>query len=264
MKIKYVIVFLILSTAPLFAGENATSQYIKQGFEQLKTGRYQKSIKTFEVATRIDPACAEAYEGIGEAYLGMGDNVVTSDQEMIERAINNLKFAIRLSPKMAVAHYKLATAYLALNDKEKAVGEYEILKGIDKDEASRLSKQISKYKAPNKYHFIGSSGTTQGSRTNYGARIGGNGTQPVTAKTKQESFTGTVELFVTSWCPVCKETINYLNKKGIPYIAHDIEADEQANRRFHELGGHGVPLVVIGKNKISGFSPELIDYYTGK
>lgn len=230
----------------------------------MKAGRYQQAIKTFDVATKIDPSCAEAYEGIGDAYLGMGDNAVSSDPEMIEKAVNNLKIAIKLNPKMAVAHYKLGMSYLVLDEKEKAVKEYEILKGIDKDESSRLSAQISKYKAPNKYHFTGSFGMKQVSRTNYGVRMGGNASQTITAKAKQEHFSGTVELFVTSWCPVCKETISYLNIKGIPYVAHDIDADQQANRRFHELGGHGVPLVVIGNNKISGFSPEMIDFYTGR
>lgn len=119
-----------------------------------------------------------------------------------------------------------------LNDKEKALKEYEILKGIDKEKASRLSVQISKYKAADKYHFIGSSGTTRGNRSGDTTSRVHNSTQSPGAVEKRERFTGTVELFVTSWCPSCKRAIAYMKEKGIPYVAYDVESDAQAKKRF--------------------------------
>ncbi len=71
----------------------------------------------------------------------------------------------------------------------------------------------------------------------------------------------TVELYVTAWCGYCKKARAYLDKKGVPYVAYDIEKDAAANQRHKELGGRGVPLIIIGSNKISGFSEESIDYY---
>ena len=78
---------------------------------------------------------------------------------------------------------------------------------------------------------------------------------------ENERFTGTVELYVTDWCGYCKKTQKYLTDRGIPYVAYDIEKDSAANARHKALGGQGVPLIIIGKNKISGFSPKAIDYY---
>lgn len=74
-------------------------------------------------------------------------------------------------------------------------------------------------------------------------------------------FNGTVELYVTSWCGYCKKARAYLDSKGVPYVAYDIEKDAAAGRRHKELGGRGVPLVIIGSNKISGFSAQAIDHY---
>ena len=78
---------------------------------------------------------------------------------------------------------------------------------------------------------------------------------------RKERFTGTVEMYVTSWCGYCKRAEKYLQSKGIPYVAYDIEKDSAARQRHRELGGNGVPLIIIGSNKMSGFSPETLEYY---
>ncbi len=74
-------------------------------------------------------------------------------------------------------------------------------------------------------------------------------------------FTGTVEMYVTSWCGYCKRAEKYLQSQGIPYVAFDIEKDSAARQRHRELGGNGVPLIIIGTNKMSGFSPETLEHY---
>jgi glutaredoxin-like YruB-family protein len=78
---------------------------------------------------------------------------------------------------------------------------------------------------------------------------------------KKVRFTGTVEMYITDWCGYCKKAQKYLTAKGIPYVTYDIEKDSAAERRHKELGGRGVPLIIIGSNKMSGFSPESLDYY---
>ncbi|WP_298431586.1 glutaredoxin domain-containing protein [Geobacter sp.] len=81
------------------------------------------------------------------------------------------------------------------------------------------------------------------------------------ANPKKERFTGTVEMYVTDWCGYCRRAENYLKSKGIPYVAYDIEKDSAARQRHKELGGRGVPLIIIGSNRISGFSQETLEYY---
>ena len=83
--------------------------------------------------------------------------------------------------------------------------------------------------------------------------------QPSTPK--KERFTGTVEMYVTDWCGYCKKAQSYMNSRGISYVAYDIEKDSSAKQRHKELGGRGVPLIIIGSNKMSGFSPETLEYY---
>jgi len=84
---------------------------------------------------------------------------------------------------------------------------------------------------------------------------------PQPAPARKERFTGTVEIYVTNWCGYCKKAQNYLKSKGIPYVAYDIEKDSAASQRHKELGGRGVPLIIIGSNKMSGFSQERLEYY---
>lgn len=80
---------------------------------------------------------------------------------------------------------------------------------------------------------------------------------------QNERFTGTVELYVTSWCGYCKQAAAYMKSRNIPFVAYDIEKDSSAKQRHAELGGRGVPLIIIGKNKMSGFSPETLEQYLG-
>ncbi|HBA89668.1 MAG TPA: NrdH-like redox domain-containing protein [Geobacter sp.] len=83
-----------------------------------------------------------------------------------------------------------------------------------------------------------------------------NPTKPTSSR-----FSGTVEIYVTSWCRYCKEAQSYMSNKNIPFVAYDIEKDSAAKRRHQELGGNGVPLIVIGSNKMSGFSAEGLEHY---
>jgi glutaredoxin-like YruB-family protein len=84
------------------------------------------------------------------------------------------------------------------------------------------------------------------------------------APSKDERFNGTVEIYVTEWCGYCKKAIAYMRSRNIPFVAYDIEKDSSAKQRHADLGGRGVPLIIIGNNKMSGFSPETLESYLGK
>lgn len=70
-----------------------------------------------------------------------------------------------------------------------------------------------------------------------------------------------VEVFVTSWCGYCKKMVRFLNEKGIPYTAYDIEKDSAAARTYRELGGRGVPVVRVGSHVVYGYNPEAVMAY---
>lgn len=58
----------------------------------------------------------------------------------------------------------------------------------------------------------------------------------------------------TTWCKVCKRAKAYLNAKGIAFIELDVEKDDEGKRRYKELNGKGVPIILIGKQRMNGFS----------
>jgi glutaredoxin len=55
-----------------------------------------------------------------------------------------------------------------------------------------------------------------------------------------------------------------MKSKNYSYVKYDIEKDIAAKQRHKDLGGRGVPLIIIGTNRMSGFSPDNLEYYLGK
>ena len=74
---------------------------------------------------------------------------------------------------------------------------------------------------------------------------------------KADAAVPQVELYVTSWCPYCKQAENFFRSQGIPYTIYDIEKDSSAARRKEQLdSSRGVPLAIINGQVIRGYSVE--------
>lgn len=67
---------------------------------------------------------------------------------------------------------------------------------------------------------------------------------------------GKVVMYATSWCPYCAKARNYFKAQGIPYVEYDIEKNPVAGAAYRQMGGKGVPLIVVGKQRMQGFSPS--------
>jgi glutaredoxin len=65
---------------------------------------------------------------------------------------------------------------------------------------------------------------------------------------------GPVTMYSTSWCGYCAQARSYFARKGIAYQEHDVEKSAEANAQFKRLGGRGVPLILYGDQRMSGFS----------
>ncbi len=63
-------------------------------------------------------------------------------------------------------------------------------------------------------------------------------------------------MYTTSWCGVCKRARNYLTAEGIEFSEYDIEKSRKGKREFDRLGGKGVPVILVGKQRMNGFSKE--------
>jgi len=63
-----------------------------------------------------------------------------------------------------------------------------------------------------------------------------------------------VIIYTTSWCVNCKKAKEYFRYKGIRYIEKNIEKNRIAKMEFEKLGGKGVPVILVGDKRMSGFS----------
>ncbi|MDH5264790.1 MAG: glutaredoxin family protein [Betaproteobacteria bacterium] len=68
-----------------------------------------------------------------------------------------------------------------------------------------------------------------------------------------------VTMFSTSWCPHCKRAKAYFARKGVGYREVDIEASDAGRREFQQYGGSGVPLIIVGEQRMRGFDAGAMD-----
>lgn len=71
-----------------------------------------------------------------------------------------------------------------------------------------------------------------------------------------ETLLAPVVLYSTQWCGYCAKTRQYLELTEVPYTEKDIEASEAARTEFETLGGRGVPLILVGNQRLHGFDPQ--------
>jgi glutaredoxin len=74
-----------------------------------------------------------------------------------------------------------------------------------------------------------------------------------------ESIAAQVTMFTTTWCGYCKRARAYLNKMGIPFVEYDVEHDEFGKREYKKLNGRGVPVILVGDQRMNGFSAPSLE-----
>ena len=72
-----------------------------------------------------------------------------------------------------------------------------------------------------------------------------------------------VVMYSTSWCGYCKKARRHFQKNGIRFTELDIEKSASAARAYKKLKGRGVPVILIGRQRMNGFSAPSFDriYY---
>ena len=63
-----------------------------------------------------------------------------------------------------------------------------------------------------------------------------------------------VVMYSTSWCGYCRQAARYFRQKKIPFTEYDIEKSAKGARDYKRLKGRGVPVILIGKKRMNGFS----------
>ncbi len=68
-----------------------------------------------------------------------------------------------------------------------------------------------------------------------------------------------VRIYTAEWCGVCKRAKKYMDEKNIPYKDMDIEKNMQAKREYKKLNSRGIPVILVGKQRMNGFSPTKLE-----
>ena len=63
-----------------------------------------------------------------------------------------------------------------------------------------------------------------------------------------------VVIYTTPSCRYCLKAKQYFRRQHIAYTEYDISTDVNARKRFQEMGGRGVPVILVGERRMNGFS----------
>jgi len=61
-------------------------------------------------------------------------------------------------------------------------------------------------------------------------------------------------MYFASWCGICKNARAYFDDQGIYYTEYDVENDPQGSQDYARPVRRGVPIILIGDQRMDGFS----------
>lgn len=65
-----------------------------------------------------------------------------------------------------------------------------------------------------------------------------------------------IVVYSTTWCGVCVKAKNWLKANNIAFQEYDVEKTKRGKRDFKKLNGRGVPIIMVGQQRMNGFSPS--------
>ncbi len=68
-----------------------------------------------------------------------------------------------------------------------------------------------------------------------------------------------VVVYGTQSCSYCKKTREFLHAQNVTFLDLDVQHSDKARKDFEQLGGKGVPLVLIGDRQIRGFNQGALE-----
>ena len=68
-----------------------------------------------------------------------------------------------------------------------------------------------------------------------------------------------VRLFTAAWCGYCKKARAYLQARGTPFEDLDVETSAQGKNAYDALGGHGVPIILVGQQRMDGYNASTLE-----
>jgi len=68
-----------------------------------------------------------------------------------------------------------------------------------------------------------------------------------------------VIFYSASWCGYCKQARAYMQSKNVPFTEYDVEKTEKGKADLKALNAPGVPVLLLGDQKLMGFQPAQFD-----
>ncbi|WP_303905235.1 DUF4124 domain-containing protein [Thiohalomonas denitrificans] len=75
-------------------------------------------------------------------------------------------------------------------------------------------------------------------------------------KLKEAAGQPKVVMYGTEWCGICKKARAYLGRNSISYTEYDVEKSARGKRDYRRMNGSGVPIFLVGGQRLNGFSEE--------
>jgi glutaredoxin len=63
-----------------------------------------------------------------------------------------------------------------------------------------------------------------------------------------------VVMLSAAWCEVCSEARRWLTQNSVPFTEYDVERDAKGREQFKRLQGKGIPIILVGDQRMDGFS----------
>jgi glutaredoxin len=145
---------------------------------------------------------------------------------MVSRLVGLLCFVVALGSSVVV----FADIY-------RYVGEdgtvYYTDKPADKQTANRVTLQINSFTAPKVEPF-----------------------RFDPALVTPRSSAAAVTLYSTTWCGYCKQARRYFERNSIAFEEYDVETSARGKADYKAMKGRGVPIILVGEQRMNGFSPD--------
>jgi glutaredoxin len=86
---------------------------------------------------------------------------------------------------------------------------------------------------------------------------------PESSETGDKPKKKNVVMYSATWCGVCKQAKTYFRAHHIPYREYDIEKSQKGRRDYKKLNGSGVPIILVDKQRMDGFSASRFESMYG-
>ncbi len=72
-----------------------------------------------------------------------------------------------------------------------------------------------------------------------------------------------VVLYSAEWCGHCKRARAYFKERGIAFKEYDVETNARGRRDYKRMQANGVPVILVGRQRLNGFSPAAFERLYG-